>query len=222
MYPLQVSFVDWKPVSVESPAHSANSAARAPARLPLEVRGGVVALALVSCLGAAHGANSVSIGASSHGTAVEINASATLKASHGLIWQTLTDYDHLSEFIPGIKTSHVIERRGSAAIVRQTGQASVMFFAYPIEVVVESLEKPPNAIGIRVLRGNLKQLDGGYRLEQVGDKDAEYILRWSGIIEPSISLPGFITVPLMRANISAQFQGMVKEIERRAALQRKL
>ena len=90
-----------------------------------------------------------------------------------------------------------------------------MFFTYPIEVVVEALEEPPAYIGIRLLKGNLKQLDGGYRIEKTGHGDDEFVLRWSGIIEPSTSMPLFITVPLMRATVSDQFRGMVKEIERR-------
>jgi len=161
------------------------------------------------------GAEQVSVEASRQGTAVAISARATIKAPYALIWQTLTDYDHLSEFIPGMVKSHVIERRGDAAIVEETGKAGFLFFTYSIEVVVESLEEPPAFIGIHVLKGNLKQLDGGYRIEKTGYKDDEFVLRWSGIIEPSISLPLFITVPLMRANISDQFRGMVKEIERR-------
>ena len=175
-------------------------------------------LILTAWVGVAIGAEQVSVEASSQGTAVAIKARATIKAPYALIWQTLTDYDHLSEFIPGMMTSHVVERRGSAAIVEQTGKAGFLFFTYPIEVVVESPEEPPAFIGIRVLKGNLKQLDGGYRIEKTSYKDDEFVLRWSGMIEPSISLPLFITVPLMRANISDQFRAMVKEIERREAL----
>jgi hypothetical protein len=44
------------------------------------------------------------------------------------------------------------------------------------------------------------------------------VFRWSGIVERAISLPLVITVPLMRANVSDQFRGMVIEIERREAL----
>jgi ribosome-associated toxin RatA of RatAB toxin-antitoxin module len=175
-------------------------------------------LILIVWVGVAFSAEQVSVEASAQGTAVAIMARATIKAPYALIWQTLTDYDHLSEFIPGIVKSRVIERRGSAAIVEQTGEAGFLFFTYPIEVVVESLEEPPSFIGIRVLKGNLKQLHGGYRIEQASDKDDEFVLRWSGIIEPFISLPLFITVPLMRANISDQFLDMVKEIERRETL----
>jgi carbon monoxide dehydrogenase subunit G len=175
-------------------------------------------LILTAWAGIAIGAEQVSVEASRQGSAVAITARATIKAPYALIWQTLTDYDHLSEFIPGMVKSHVIERRGGTAIVEQTGKAGFLFFTYPIEVVVESLEEPPAFIGIRMLKGNLKQLDGGYRIEKAGNNDDEFVLRWSGIIEPSIPLPLFITVPLMRANISDQFRGMVKEIERREAL----
>jgi len=166
----------------------------------------------------AQAAEPMSVEASTRGSAVEIRAQATIKAPYALIWQTLTDYDHLAEFIPGMARSRVIERRGSAAIVEQTGAAAIMFFDYPIKVVVESTEHPPTYIGIRVLKGNLKQLDGGYQLERVADKPDEFVLRWLGLIEPSLPVPLFITVPLMRANISDQFGGMVKEIERREAL----
>ncbi len=176
------------------------------------------ALFLAGAGGVSIAADKVSVEASPRGTAVEISARATIKAPYELIWQTLTDYDHLSDFIPGMEKSHVIERRGSSAIVKQTGSAGVLFFRYPIEVVVESFEEPPDFIGVRVINGNLKQLDGGYRIEKAGANLNEYVLRWSGIIEPSIPVPLFISVPLMQTNISDQFRGMVSEIERREML----
>ena len=71
-------------------------------------------LILTALVGAAIGAEQVSVEASRHGTAVAIKARATIKAPYTLIWQTLTDYDHL-EFIPGMAKSHVIERRGNTA-----------------------------------------------------------------------------------------------------------
>jgi ribosome-associated toxin RatA of RatAB toxin-antitoxin module len=175
-------------------------------------------LALVAGIGAPQAAEQVSIEASSRGSAVEIEARATIRAPYALIWQTLTDYDHLSDFIPGMKKSHVIDRRGNAAVIEQSGKAAILFFDYPIEVVIESLEKPPAFIGVRVLKGNLKQLEGGYRLEKIADTRDEFVLRWSGLIEPSLPVPLFISMPLLRANIRDQFRGMVREIERREAL----
>jgi ribosome-associated toxin RatA of RatAB toxin-antitoxin module len=173
---------------------------------------------LAAWVGVSVAAEGVSVEASRQGTAVAIEARATIKAPCALIWRTLTDCDHLSEFIPGMTTSHVLERHGGAVIVAQTGGAAFMFFTYPIDVLVESREEPPAFIGMRVLKGSLKQLDGGYRIEKIAGKENEYLLRWSGIIEGPGALPHFITAPLIRANIADQFRGMLREVERREAL----
>jgi ribosome-associated toxin RatA of RatAB toxin-antitoxin module len=177
--------------------------------------GSRLALILLAWLpAAALAAGEVRVDAAQSGTAVAVSAQASLKAPPAIIWGTLTDYERLPEFIPGMKRSRVIDRRGPAAIVEQDGEAGFLFFRYPIHVVVESAEYPPYLITIHVVRGNLRQLQGRYQIEQ-GATAGEHVLRWSGVIEPDTALPAFITVPLMRANIEDQFTGMVREIKRR-------
>ncbi len=170
---------------------------------------------------AAHAATGVSIHAEQQGGAVAIEARAVLVAPLPLIWETLTDYDRLSTFVPGMHTSRVIERRGSVVIVKQSGEAGFLIFKRPIDVVVESIEKPPHVIQIRALSGNLKKLDGRYQIEPDAILPATFLLRWSGLIEPKVALPPLIGVPILRSSIADQFRGMVREIERRAELQRK-
>lgn len=165
---------------------------------------------------AAHAAQDVSVTTKSNGRTVRISAQATLQVPHALIWETLTDYAHLSDFIPGMKRSRLMERRGDTAVVEQIGSAHFLAFTHAIKVVVESIEHHPSAIGIRIVRGNLKQLDGQYEIESLGERG--YVLRWVGIIEPELPLPGFVSAPLLRTNIADQFLGMVHEIERRHAL----
>jgi ribosome-associated toxin RatA of RatAB toxin-antitoxin module len=163
-------------------------------------------------------AEDVSVEAVRRGAAVEITARATLEASYGVVWGTLTDYDKLAEFIPGMRASRVVEWRGNEAIVEQIGEAKFLFFRFPIEVTVGSAGRPPNAIDVRILKGNLRRLDGGYRIEARGE--GRIVLRWSGMIEPDGLLPPIIGVAVMRSNIEDQFIGMVREVERREALSR--
>jgi ribosome-associated toxin RatA of RatAB toxin-antitoxin module len=165
---------------------------------------------------AAQGANAFSVNATRYGDAVQVNVRATLRAPLALIWNTLTDYDHLAEFIPGMSKSRLLQRQGNTATIEQSGYAHLWFFRSAIEVTVEAVEQPDSAIQVRLLKGNLKRLEGGYQIEKIGDNN--YALSWSGIIEPGVAMPGFIATPLMRKNISEQFLGMVDEIERRAAL----
>jgi ribosome-associated toxin RatA of RatAB toxin-antitoxin module len=160
----------------------------------------------------------IAVQAKRQGSAVQITTQAIIRAPQELIWQTLTDYDRLAEFVPDISTSRVIERQGSTVTVEQAGKAHLWFFTYVIDVVVEVTEQPPHTLAVRVLRGNLKQLEGGYRLDKVEGKEGdEYLLQWSGLIEPALPVPTAVTLPLMRSNIARQFEGMVREIERREA-----
>lgn len=169
----------------------------------------------VFCLHAV-AADDLTVQAEKAGKAVAIEARATLSAPLDLIWSTLTDYDHLSEFIPGMRSSKVVGHDGPAAIVEQEGEAGFFIFSYGIDVVVASTEYPPDLIEIHVLSGNLRRLDGAYRLEP-GALPGTWLLSWSGVIEPSLSVPAFLGVGLMRRNVEAQFSGMVAEIERRQA-----
>jgi ribosome-associated toxin RatA of RatAB toxin-antitoxin module len=148
--------------------------------------------------------------------AVQVTARAVVHAPIELIWQTLTDYDHLSQFVPGIDSSRVVSRQGAQLIVEQKGGVHWWFFSYPIRVTVASTERPYERIDVRLLQGNLRRLDGGYRIEPRPDGSTE--LTWQGLIEPDTPLPAFIRTPLLRRSISDQFAGVVKEIERRADL----
>jgi ribosome-associated toxin RatA of RatAB toxin-antitoxin module len=171
------------------------------------------ALLGAALLGAAHAATDVSVRAERRESAVHVVARATLEAPLELVWKTLTDYDHLAEFIPGIATSRLLGYRGPAAIVEQHGAARFLFLSFPIDVTVESVEHPRSRIEVHVLKGNLKRLDGGYRIERL--PSGALVLHWSGLIEPGVPLPPLIGELALRAQVERQFAGMVREIERR-------
>jgi carbon monoxide dehydrogenase subunit G len=192
---------------------------RWPASVGRRARAVLIAMFFASPLvpGTLSAADGLRVEAARSGTGVAVSASASIHAPLDLIWNTLTDYEHLPEFIPGMQQSRIVSRRGPATIVEQRGGAGILFFTLPIRVTVESAEYPPHLITVRVLSGNLKQLDGRYQLERIGGGE-DYILSWRGIIEPAVSLPAFISVPLMRTSVEDQFTGMVREIERRSRL----
>ncbi len=169
--------------------------------------------------GIATAADGLVVAAEARGSAVSVDIRTTVTASHAVIWSTLTDYGHLSEFIPGMQSSKITERRGPTAIVEQRGEAGFLLFSYGIDVVVASTEYHPETIEIRVLKGNLKRLDGRYQVEH-GEKEGTWTVRWVGLIEPSLSIPQFLSVRLIRGSLVDQFRGMIDEIERRDVVRR--
>ncbi len=177
----------------------------------------VFLLCFALATGSARAAADITVDAQRRGEALEVVCRAMLDAPLELVWQTLTDFDHLAEFIPGMRSSRVVSRNGAVAIVEQAGEARFLFFTFPIEITLSSTERPPHAIEASLLKGNLKRLDGVYRIEpQVAGR---LLLTWTGVVEAQ-SMPPLIGEMLMRSSIEEQFRGMVREIERREALRR--
>jgi carbon monoxide dehydrogenase subunit G len=157
----------------------------------------------------------VDVKTSHAGDLVEVRAHASIAAPLDVVWSTLTDYERLPQFIPGLKTSKVIARNGATATVQQSGEARFFFLTVPIEVTLESTESPPT-IAVRRVSGNLKQLQGRYETEVSAD-GAQVQLRWVGSVAPENGLPPLVGEAMMRRTIRQQFTGMVREIERREA-----
>lgn len=176
---------------------------------------------LVLIASVAHAADDLVVEAERRGPYVEVRARATIQAPLSVIWTTLTDYERLPQFIPGLKKSRILSRSGSTAIVEQSGEARFLMFSFPIDVRLEALEEPPSSLRVRALSGTLRYLDGGYQVDPERD-GAGFVLRWVGTIEPDVSLPPLFGEVVMRMSIEDQFTGMVREIERREALRREM
>ena len=165
----------------------------------------------------ASAADDFAVSIEARGAAVAVNARATLDVPYALIWSTLTDYSRLADFVPGMHSSRVVERRGASTIVEQHGKAGFLIFSSPVDVVVAATEHPSGVIEMHAIEGNVKQLYGQYRIDK-GGRDGTWVLRWVGLIEPALPLPHFVGLPMIRSNIADQFRGMVDEIERRAVV----
>lgn len=172
---------------------------------------------LVLWAAAASAAEGLSVETTRRGPAVEVRAYALVDAGYATVWGTLTDYDRLAEFIPGMKRSRIVERGGGTLVVEQSGETRFLFFVFPIEVTVLATAKPPHALDVRLLKGNLRRLEGGYRMQQPAP--GRIALRWIGLVEPE-ALPPLLGELVIRASIRVQFEGMVREIERREAQMR--
>ena len=167
---------------------------------------------------AAAAAADIEVKTTRHGDLIEVRARATIHAPLSVVWGTLTDYEHLSDFIPGLKTSRVVSRVGATTTVEQSGEARFLFLSVPIEITLESTERPPN-IEVRRIAGSVRYLQGRYETRVSADQ-AQVQLRWVGAITPETDLPPMIGEALMRLSIEQQFAGMVREIERREAIRR--
>lgn len=173
---------------------------------------------LAALASAASGATQFEVETARKGDLIEVRARATLSAPLAVVWGTLVDYERMPEFIPSMKKSRIVARNGPISTIEQSGEARFLFFSYPIDVTIEVTDRSP-VLEARRIAGNLRHFQGRYETELLPGS-AQVQLRWTGAIAPDYELPPLIGEVIMRMLIREQFEGMVREIERRESVRR--
>lgn len=160
----------------------------------------------------------IEVQAQRNGDLIDVRAQAVVRAPLAVVWATLTDYERLPDFIPGLESSRILARQGERITVAQTGQIRFLFLTLPIAITVESIERPPYVLEVRRISGSVRHLQGQYEATPLANQRVH--LRWTGRVSPEADLPPLIGTTLARLSIQEQFEGMVREIESRAGIRR--
>ena len=151
------------------------------------------------------------------GEFIMVRASVDLPASRATAWSVLTDYDSLAQFIPDMEYSRVVSRGPDGLVVAQKGRYGVLFFARDVEVQLAVIESPPHTVVSRFLSGNVRDMNGRYDLSENASGTR---LVYQGRLLPTEDLPPLIGLAMVRYALERHFTAMVREIERRDALER--
>src|SRR5467141_917525 len=141
----------------------------------------VVAVLLAVQVAPGRAAEDLSVEAERRGERVDVRARALLAAPAALVWEVLTDYEHLPRVIPGLAKSVVRSRDGGRLLVEQSVEARFLIFSFPIEVQLEVTERPPQWISSRAVAGNVRRMTGRYEIQPDADHGT-VLLRYFGEI----------------------------------------
>lgn len=164
--------------------------------------------------------NRVQVEASRDGGLVDIRMQVQLDAPQRVIWATLTDYEHTAQWITGMERSVVLERKPDSVIVEQSGHTDIFLWKMAFKVVLDVTEHPPERIDVKLVRGDLRHLEGAYVLRPLAGAADRHELTWQGRIELDSPVPGFLAQPLLVDNVRLRFESLVREIERRVRAER--
>lgn len=164
------------------------------------------------------------------GEIYSVRASAQLVADQRVVWETLTDYERLREFIPGVTRARVLARAGNQLSIEQVGVFSVWFIDLPVRVrlavqhlpytmVLARMEASPLDAGEPTLRS----FSGRYtlsaiRLAQRAGVRLDYDAQFELMRPLPVVIGPLFGVAAVRSTMRAQFEAMLREIERRQAL----
>ena len=143
-----------------------------------------------------------------------VSSQTVVAAEPAVAWRVLSDYDHLADFVPAMRSSRVISKPGRPLVIEQSGEAGVLLFRFTIDVVLDIDEQPPHRLGFSARSGNMRQMRGEWRIEPEG---AGIRLHYTAELEPAFWVPPLLGAALLRRDIASQIGGVAGEMERRQA-----
>ena len=128
--------------------------------------------------------------------------SASVNISHPVeqIWQILTDYDHLADFIPNLAESRRIEHPEGGIRLEQVGTESLMKLKVCLRVVLDMVERFPHAIEFTMVEGDFRQFIGAWELEPL-EQATVTRLRYVVTVLPGRTMPMALIERNLRRNL---------------------
>lgn len=166
------------------------------------------------------------------GKRFEASAVLDLAADERTVWQTITDYPGLPQFMPGIRACRVLERHaldadGEQLVVEQKGVFKMLLFAQSMDVLLDIEHQPmkmAEAKARRFLLGPLKTraldaFEGRYDLvaRTARGKPPRVELRYTALIALRVTPPPAVGSVAVRQNLAAQLTAVAQEVARRMA-----
>lgn len=165
------------------------------------------------------------------GRRFEAEAVLDLAADAQTVWDTITDYDALPRFMPGIRACRVIERRAltqaaESLVVEQHGEFRFLLFtqAMTVRLTIEhDLHRVAQAKAVSFDLGLFRRraidvFEGRYTLTPLGGRRnaAQTRLRYTAVIGLRLPPPPAIGDVAVRQNLSAQLEAVAHEVGRRS------
>lgn len=88
-----------------------------------------------------------------------------IPAPVAVVWEVLTDYENLTNFMPGLRQSRVLDRQGSVVRMEVENVTQVFLSQIPSRVQLQMTEDPMSELGFEMLEGDtLTRLQGRWQL----------------------------------------------------------
>ena len=171
------------------------------------------------CAWPATAADDIVVDVRKEGAEVAVDVDCPVDASRQLVWDVLTDYEHMAQFVSNIAYSGVDARTGNLLRVHQKGKVSRGILSMSFDNVREVELVPRREIRSRMISGDMKASAFTTSIVEVGGR--LHIVN-VGRYQPNLWIPPVIGPALIRAETQKQFGEIRAEILRRSALPRPL
>ena len=147
------------------------------------------------------------------GAGYVVSAQFSVAESPAIVRAVLTDYEGISRFMPGVRTSRVLERTGDSARLEQEAVSRFMMFSKRVHLVLDVTEGD-DAIRFRDLCGkSFIRYEGIWLIARRGDSTK---IQYELTAEPAFDVPGFVLRKLFDRDARTMIEGLRSEMAARS------
>lgn len=143
-----------------------------------------------------------------------VTASFTVLAPAATVAAVLTDYERIPQFMPGVKSSHVLSRTEAGLVVEQEATAKFMMFSKRVHLVLD-VSEDRGTIRFRDSCGkSFETYEGVWRLSRADGGGTTVVYELTA--KPTFEVPGFVLKRLLRRDAAVMIDRLTAEIVGRA------
>ena len=130
------------------------------------------------------------------------------------VWDVLTDYEGLSDFIPNLAESCVVGEEEGCTLLRQVGVQKLSFLKFSAAVTLKMETAPTERIEFKMVEGDFVEFFGCWQLTDLGETTR---LSYAVTILPPRKMPIQIVQRRLKADLSSNLSAIQQEVSRRCA-----
>ena len=146
------------------------------------------------------------------GENIVIDLNFAVPATRQEVWEVLTDFDRMANFVSNLKESKVVSISEARLTIFQRGAGTYGPLNYPFESTREVRLIPYHEIRSHLISGNMRRLDGATYLIDEGGQ-TRVIHRTNAI--PKVWIPAAVGKVFIQHEMREQFNEMRNEIIKR-------
>lgn len=119
------------------------------------------------------------------------------------VWQILTDYENLADFIPNLAKSRKIPHPQGGIRLEQVGTQCLLNFKFCARVVLDMVENFPQRLDFNMVEGDFKSFSGSWQLQSVSlGSQTGTELCYSVLVMPRMAMPVGVIERRLSANLA--------------------
>jgi uncharacterized protein YndB with AHSA1/START domain len=128
------------------------------------------------------------------------------------VWEVLTDFDHMANYVSNLKESKVVSNSGDTLNVYQRGAAKYGPITFPFESTREIILTPFDKMQSHMIRGNMTKMEGTTELTEANGQTR---IHFHSESIPGVWIPPIAGRVFIEHETKEQFQEIRNEIVKR-------